>query len=557
MSAPGHFAFVFGSNGPRSSQAQLRYARSDAERIGQALAGPRGGFSVNELQHRPDTANAVMQQLRAFLSERLPDDRVIVYFSGHGILEDGELVLLWDDTTFKNLPGTALRISDITHAMAYSRARQKLLILDCCHAGGIIQEEAFKDGGEGVRVESVASSKLKQTIVLAASDHLQRAREVELLGGSFLASCVCDALGDSFQHIKKARPTELTIEELRDWIRTRSAAFNKKYKSADVPDVFTFGKTYGSYVVAREPSWARHIVRGPFDIPMTVLPLRLGDRALLIGVTPVTNAQYRLAVDDGAALEPCGEHFCLPDYPYLEGDRRLFKRPTSAPDGRAWRGTFRPWGDPAFADPSKPVVCISLEAASRYCKFLSARSKALRFALPSLQLWSIAAAEEPLPRVDILELSDPRILFARPDDAIRNCHHMAMAPANCDRDSAPASPTGALDLIGNVWEWCGFLSPRNYDTQLVRLAASDSDSRVPPYDVVGGGFLDDLARIRWRVRGAELRENGGEHLSHSDLGFRVAASLPLTDLAPEVSSRIKLCPDAGLLGIPSRAPYFL
>jgi serine/threonine-protein kinase len=77
------------------------------------------------------------------------------------------------------------------------------------------------------------------------------------------------------------------------------------------------------------------------------------------------------------------------------------------------------------------------------------------------------------------------------------------------RFAAGASPFGALDMTGNVWEWTA--SGHSADYTAVRT----SDRRV----VRGGGWARDLPAV---VRAAN-RSWYGPTVRISDLGFRCAA----------------------------------
>ncbi|MEI2746605.1 MAG: SUMF1/EgtB/PvdO family nonheme iron enzyme [Ottowia sp.] len=73
-----------------------------------------------------------------------------------------------------------------------------------------------------------------------------------------------------------------------------------------------------------------------------------------------------------------------------------------------------------------------------------------------------------------------------------------------------ASPVGALDLSGNVWEWC----LNEYDQS--RNIAPTRDT----YRVVRGGAWDDLKT----VARAAFRGSNAPHIRYSTLGFRLACS---------------------------------
>jgi len=79
-----------------------------------------------------------------FLNNKKPDDLLLLYFSGHGLLDvEGHLYLTLKNTRYDLPFGTALTPSFINTAMNKSRSQRKVLILDCCHSG------AFERGTKG------------------------------------------------------------------------------------------------------------------------------------------------------------------------------------------------------------------------------------------------------------------------------------------------------------------------------------------------------------------------------------------------------------------------
>lgn len=73
-----------------------------------------------------------------------PDATAVVYFSGHGWLEEatGRYYLIPHDVEPSDLAGSALAAEAFTATLRKVRARRLLVFLDCCHAGGMATAKA-------------------------------------------------------------------------------------------------------------------------------------------------------------------------------------------------------------------------------------------------------------------------------------------------------------------------------------------------------------------------------------------------------------------------------
>ncbi len=228
-------AFVMGSNGP-AHLGPLQYAQQDAQKIKACLSGPKCGFEVFE--PKPEcTAFELRQSLYDATELCNPGDTFICYFSGHGILEKGALILLWHHTELGRL-STALPIVEIMQALKHCKAQNKFLILDCCHAGAVVQMVGLKDIA-GVPVTALEIQP-DNFLVLMASDRLEKAQELESLQGSFLTSTICAALGKEFEVADHDGDGRLSTQDLRLWLESRAREHNQNFPSTAVPFPFLY-----------------------------------------------------------------------------------------------------------------------------------------------------------------------------------------------------------------------------------------------------------------------------------------------------------------------------
>jgi uncharacterized caspase-like protein len=122
---------------------RLRSPGRDAEELGAVLADPTlGGFDVTTVLDR--SSHDVRVAVEEFLADRRPADLVLVYVSCHGLLDARRrLYFAAPDTVKHRLAATGVEAQWLVELMEDCRARQQVLVLDCCFSG------AFAHGAKG------------------------------------------------------------------------------------------------------------------------------------------------------------------------------------------------------------------------------------------------------------------------------------------------------------------------------------------------------------------------------------------------------------------------
>jgi uncharacterized caspase-like protein len=123
-------------------------------------------------------SSVVIEAIDEFFDQKMPDDLLVLYFSGHGIRDEvGALYLAVKNTIRTRLRSTAIKSDYIRDAMEDSRARRQILIMDCCNSG------AFAQGTKAAVGVSVGTFTAFEAgtgqIILTASDTTQFAFEGE------------------------------------------------------------------------------------------------------------------------------------------------------------------------------------------------------------------------------------------------------------------------------------------------------------------------------------------------------------------------------------------
>jgi uncharacterized caspase-like protein len=171
--------------------ARLEAPAHDAASLADALGSPAiGGFEVRTIVD--GTAPQVMQEIESFFDGRARDDLVLLYFSGHGILDEGaRLYFATADTRVDRPRSTSVPAGFVNDVMAESRSRRQVLVLDCCNSGAF--GRGLKAGGAlgtGSRFEG------RGRVVITASDALQYAFEGDRVEGEGRGSVFTDVLVD-------------------------------------------------------------------------------------------------------------------------------------------------------------------------------------------------------------------------------------------------------------------------------------------------------------------------------------------------------------------------
>jgi hypothetical protein len=114
--------------GPRNDPALLRDALCDR------AAGLVPADNVRLVTER--TMAEVLREVEDFLHSAARQDTLILYYSGHGVLDQSnELFLCTRDTRSDRLRSTAVKASDVGEMIDDSAAATTVILLDCCHSG--------------------------------------------------------------------------------------------------------------------------------------------------------------------------------------------------------------------------------------------------------------------------------------------------------------------------------------------------------------------------------------------------------------------------------------
>ncbi len=145
---PRSYALVVGISHYKNlpKDAQLQYPNVDAESMYTVLISPEGGQFPAENVHKLIDEQATVANIRKELETWLPsvtkpDDRVLIYFAGHGFVSNGTAYIAPYDIDLNNIAGSAYPMETLGRDMGSKiNGKWKVLITDSCHSGAITPE---------------------------------------------------------------------------------------------------------------------------------------------------------------------------------------------------------------------------------------------------------------------------------------------------------------------------------------------------------------------------------------------------------------------------------
>lgn len=128
----------------------LQYPALDCQGLADALIEATQEFPQREIRIHHDfgaevpTIGAVRQTLKQIVIAAQSQDTVLVYFSGHGVLDADtqQAVLCLADTQKDDLLESGLAVAELLNLLGKCAARQQVIWLDACHSGGMTLRSA-------------------------------------------------------------------------------------------------------------------------------------------------------------------------------------------------------------------------------------------------------------------------------------------------------------------------------------------------------------------------------------------------------------------------------
>jgi hypothetical protein len=172
------YVLAVGVSRYRDSGYNLRYAAKDAQDIGTTFGvAPRtSGSNVAMVLDAQATRDGILKA-RDTLRAATPNDAVIIFFAGHGLLDDKlDYFFATHDIDFNQPAQRGLAYDDIEGLLDGIAARRKVLLMDTCHSGELDKGDietgplAQAEPGKAVQMRAIGQRGLKKASTLGQGD---------------------------------------------------------------------------------------------------------------------------------------------------------------------------------------------------------------------------------------------------------------------------------------------------------------------------------------------------------------------------------------------------
>jgi hypothetical protein len=174
------FAIIIGCNNyPKDPEqfSTLRSAENDAKGVRDILVDKCNFNNENIKLFTSEAHWEILREINMRLKQVQSNDFVLIYFSGHGKLDEENIVhLAVSNTEVCALDATSLPVSSIKYYIDKSSTNRVVLILDCCYSGALGRLFSKGSVDDALRV---AAKEGKGKYMLTASTGIQVAHEKE------------------------------------------------------------------------------------------------------------------------------------------------------------------------------------------------------------------------------------------------------------------------------------------------------------------------------------------------------------------------------------------
>jgi WD40 repeat protein len=246
---------VVGINVYKNPKYNLNYAKVDADAFTSAIQlGSKSIFNkiiTYSLQDLEAGKAGIISALEQVKSNANPQDVLLFYFAGHGVLNDkNEFYIVPSDVTqlYGNdqaLAQNGLSAAEMQLFSKNIKAQKQLFILDACQSAGALDNLVASRGA--IEEKAIAQmARATGTHWLTASGSTQFASEFSQIGHGSFTYCLLEAFkGEADNGDKK-----LTVKELDAYLQIKVPEITQKYKgSPQYPASYGYGNDFPIVII--------------------------------------------------------------------------------------------------------------------------------------------------------------------------------------------------------------------------------------------------------------------------------------------------------------------
>ncbi|MEN8907652.1 MAG: caspase family protein, partial [Clostridiales bacterium] len=177
---------------------RLDFVRNDMNELGRFLTEYgefEGVFSFQNCKY-----DNIKKFITIYKENLKPEDDLFFYFSGHGEIDKrtNKLHLVCRDTEYRFLGATSIDSDTLYNFLNYNKAKSKVVILDCCHSGAIIDSKSGVSGNISTKDFDQAQQQFlgnaKGTFMITSSKRTQQS--YKSVDKSIFTECILNGLKD-------------------------------------------------------------------------------------------------------------------------------------------------------------------------------------------------------------------------------------------------------------------------------------------------------------------------------------------------------------------------
>ena len=249
VAKPDLYLICIGVGAYKDRNIALKAPAPDAANVAalfEKLAAPLyGKVNCALLTDKAASVRGIMSAFQEVIAAAGPQDAVLVFFAGHGVIEKEVYYFLPYEADVTDLSGSALSIEDINSFVQKASAGKMAIFLDTCQSGGAAKALGTIAMSRGIEEQKAIAmlAKARGIGVLAASSASQAAYEPSQLGQGLLAFALRTAVAERTSAI--SIEGAISMDKLMSEVMSICSDAALKYAKAEqTPIKYMFGQDY-------------------------------------------------------------------------------------------------------------------------------------------------------------------------------------------------------------------------------------------------------------------------------------------------------------------------